>query len=287
MLKNVGMLKCRRFSCDIQIDCSKCGTLVAMIQRLLRRRVLVEATCVTALVIGLKLLLNHVLHFEPIEQSSLHNALISSAIFVMSFLLSSTISDYKESERIPAQFASTVDDMFHDAKQIHRAYPKFDLEKFRLGLIEIVKQFRAGTRKDRKVLRKEITDLHLSFYDMEKAGVPPNFITKLKQQTATLSANLFRVNYIQKINFLPSALLLGRLIVGLVVTILVLTDHGTSVGEIAITGGITFIMTYILRLIYVARIPFGSKGSSQDDVSLFLLREVRDYLTNEGKSAKK
>lgn len=241
----------------------------------------------TALVIGLKLLLNHVLHFEPIEQSSLHNALISSAIFVMSFLLSSTISDYKESERIPAQFASTVDDMFHDAKQIHRAYPKFDLEKFRLGLIEIVKQFRAGTRKDRKVLRKEITDLHLSFYDMEKAGVPPNFITKLKQQTATLSANLFRVNYIQKINFLPSALLLGRLIVGLVVTILVLTDHGTSVGEVAITGGITFIMTYILRLIYVARIPFGSKGSSQDDVSLFLLREVRDYLTNEGKSAKK
>ena len=251
-----------------------------------RWNITIIAIVATLAVIFLKYVLHGILHFEPIEQSSLHNALISSAIFVMSFLLSTTMNDYKESERIPAQFASTIDDMYHDAKQLHHTYPKFDIDQFRAGLLDILKQFRAGTRQQRHAVRREITDLHESFLDMERAGVPPNFITKLKQQTSSLSASLFRINYIQKIHFLPSASLLSWLILLIVVTTLLLTNLSTAYAEIAITGSITFIMVYIVRLIHVARQPFGEKGSSLDDVSLFLIREVRDFLRSEIKNKK-
>lgn len=250
-----------------------------------RWNILAVALGTTTVVMAAKYALHHVIHFEPIEQSSLHNALISSAIFVMSFLLSATINDYKESERIPAQFASTIDDMYHDAKSIHSDYPKFDLAAFREGLLDILRQFRGGTRRDRHAVRREITDLHGSFAQMEKAGVPPNFVVKLKQQTSILSNNLYRVNYIQKIHFLPSASLLSWLIVGIVTGTLLLTNQSTAYGELAITGSITFIMVYIVRLIHVARLPFQEKGSTKDDVSLFLIREVRDYLESEGKAS--
>jgi hypothetical protein len=56
----------------------------------------------------------HLLNWEPIEQSSLHNGVISSATFVIGFLLSATIADYKESERIPAEFAANIEDMYAD-----------------------------------------------------------------------------------------------------------------------------------------------------------------------------
>lgn len=79
------------------------------------RKILWIALGVTTLIVGAKWLL-HAFGFEPIEQTSLHNAMISSVIFVIGFVLSATIADYKESERIPAEFASTVENMYEDAK---------------------------------------------------------------------------------------------------------------------------------------------------------------------------
>ena len=77
----------------------------------------------------MKYLVHH-FGWEPIEQSSLHNGLLSSATFVIGFLLAATIADYKESERIPADFAANIEDMYADAEVIHQSYPDFDLEGF-------------------------------------------------------------------------------------------------------------------------------------------------------------
>ena len=61
----------------------------------------------------------HLLNWEPIEQSSLHNGVLSSATFVIGFLLSATIADYKESERIPAEFAANIEDMYAAVSYTH------------------------------------------------------------------------------------------------------------------------------------------------------------------------
>ena len=251
-----------------------------------RTKLLLISLLVTLVVITIKLVLHYYFQFEPIEQSSLHNALVSSAIFVISFLLSANIADFKESERLPAQFASTIDDMYHDAKQLHVSYPDFDLEAFRLGLLNVLSQFRLGTRQERHQARQEITDLQGSYGQMERAGVPPNFVTKLKTQSSQLSNNLYRINYIQRIQFLPSATLLVWLIVGIVVTTLVLTNMSTTSGELVITGSIAFMMVYILLLIRVISVPFHPSGTTMDDVSLFLIREVRDYLESQKPASK-
>lgn len=175
---------------------------------LIRFKVFIAAFVITACIVAAKMLLHHVLHFEPIEQTSLHNGLVSSAIFVIGFLLSTTIVDYKESERIPAEFAATIDDIYHDARELHKTYPGFNLSTLRKSLLEILGAFRTGTRTNRKGARREIADLQVSFGNMEAAGVPPNYVTKLKQQSSLLTRHLFRVNYIQRIHFIPSATLL-------------------------------------------------------------------------------
>lgn len=245
-------------------------------------KIFIAALVLAGLAVAAKLFL-HLTGLEPIEQSSLHNALISSAIFVLGFVLSAVISDYKESERIPAEFASTVEDMYNDAAETHKSYPKFDIEKFRKDLVEILGMFRTGTRSNRKGARKEIAQLQSTFAAMEQAGVPPNFVVKLKQQQAQLMGRLFRVNYIQRIQFIPSAYLLVKAIPVLTVSLLLLTNVDPYVGGLAITGGITFIMTYMVILIHEVSVPFRPKGHSKDDVSLFLVREAKQYLESQKK----
>ena len=225
----------------------------------------------------------HYFGLEFIEQTSLHNSVVSSAIFVLGFVLSATIADYKESERIPAEFASNIEDMYNDAKETHKYYPKFNLDHFRRSLIDILGVFREGTRVNRKRARKEIAQLQASFAEMEQAGVPPNFVVKLKTQQTHLMRSLFRVNYIQRIQFIPSAFFLIKTIVFLVIGLLLCTNIDPFYGGLFIVGAIAFIMVYMLILIHHISLPFQGKGETMDDVSLFLLHEAKQYLVSEGK----
>lgn len=236
------------------------------------------ALAATLLLVAIKYTL-HAFGLEIIEQTSLHNSVVSSVIFVIGFLLTATIADYKESERIPAEFASIVENMYEDAKSIHKTYDKFDLEVFRKSLLDILTAFRAGTRKNRHGARQEINDLNDTFVEMETAGVPANFIVKLKQQQAQLLRSLFRINYIQRIRFIPSAFILARTIVAIIIIVLLFTNIDPFYGGLALTGTISFIMIYMNVLIQTVSVPFHSAGKTRDDISLFLLREASDHLS--------
>lgn len=241
---------------------------------------------VTAALVAVKYTL-HYFNIEIIAQTSLHNSVISSVIFVIGFVLSATIADYKESERIPAEFASIVENMYEDAREIQKSYPEFNLAEFRKDLIDILGVFREGTRVERLGARREIGELNSTFTSMEKAGVPANFIVKLKQQQAALLRSMFRVNYIQRIKFIPSAFILIRSIVVLVIAVLLLTNIDPFYGGLALTGIITFILTYMMILIQVISTPFHEEGKTRDDISLFLLKETKLHLENRAATEKK
>lgn len=252
-----------------------------MMKRLRQARIFLIALGVTVLVVLGKYLLHYV-GLEPIQQTSLHNSVISSVIFVIGFVLSATIADYKESEKIPALFASTIENMYEDAREIKKTYPNFDLALFRKELMDVLANFRDGTRVLRKGVRRDIDELDDIFTQMEAAGVPANFIVKLKQQQALLLNHMFRVNYIQRIKFIPSAFVLVQSIVVLVIGLLALTNIDPFYGGLAITGLLTFVLVFMLLLIRVISVPFHAKGATRDDVSLFLLDETREHLHQRG-----
>ncbi len=220
----------------------------------------------------------HYFEWEPIEQSSLHNGVLSSATFVIGFLLSATIADYKESERIPPEFAANVEDMYTDAETIHLRYSDFDLEGFRNQLLKITQKFNAKVRQNDRGVSDTIRALNVSFGQMEKADVPANFIVKLKQQQLLLLRHRKRLTYIQRIRFIPSATILSRSIVVLVIGLLIFTNVDPFYGSLAIIGIISFVLVYMMILINVISTPFHAEGETQDDVSMFLLEDTIRFL---------
>ena len=263
-------------------DTPRFGIIDFMLRSLKLFRIFITAFTLMLVVVAVKYLF-HYLGWELIEQTSLHNSVISSVTFVIGFLLSATIADYKESERIPSDFASNLEDMYDDAAHIHATYPSFDLDKFRNQLRIIAQGFSRDARKKSYDARKDIRGLSPFFAAMETGGVPPNFIVKLKQQQTQLLRSRQRVNYIQKIKFIPSATILARSIVITVIALLVLTNIDPFYGGLIISGIISFILIYMLILIQVISTPFHEAGKTQDDVSLFLVSDAVDYLSKKPK----
>ncbi|WP_344733123.1 hypothetical protein [Nocardioides fonticola] len=242
-----------------------------------RYRILWLALAATAATVAIKLGLNAA-DIAPIELGSLHTGAISGVFFVLGFLLSATIADYKESERIPSTFCSTVESMYEDAVGIHQNYADFDLPGFGRALLDVVDAFARDVRSEAHTTRIAVHGLTPTFVAMERAGTPANFLVKLKQQQATLAGLLMRVSYIQRIRFIPSATLLVRSVIPIVVALLVLTDVRPLLGGVLLSAMVTFILVYLVLLLQVISTPFRSEGSTRDDVSMFLVDETRSYL---------
>lgn len=248
-----------------------------MIKHLRLFRIFIISLIISVIVVAIKYLL-HDYNLEPIEQSSLHNSVSSGVFFVVGFILSATIADYKESEKIPADFASNIEGLVEDARSIHQSYPKFDLDGYETQLKTVLTSFNTDVRRKSHKSRDHIHALNPYYLQMEKAGVPANFIVKLKQQQSILLRSVFRVNYIQRISFIPSATILARSIVILLIVMLTLTNVDPFYGGLVIVGLITFILAYMLILIKVISTPFHAEGKTRDDVSLFLLTDVNRHI---------
>lgn len=253
-----------------------------MLKNLILFRILLIALISALLIVAVKYCF-HLLAWEPIEQSSLHNGVLSSATFVIGFLLAATIADYKESERIPAEFAANIEDMYSDAEIIHETYPDFDLEGFRAQLQEIAYTFDNDVRMVSRGVSTKIRPLNAYFGEMEKAGVPPNFVVKLKQQQVLLLRHRKRITYIQQIKFIPSAGILSESIVVLVITLLIFTNVDPFAGSLAIIGIISYVLIYMMLLIRVISTPFHLAGKTRDDVSMFLIDSAVAFLKSKKK----
>jgi len=235
---------------------------------------------IVAVIIVVKVAL-HAVDWEIIAISPLHTSIVAGGIFILSIFLAGILPDYKEAERLPSEFTATIDSMFEDVIGIKRNYAEFDSAGFREALTSALEAFRNDIVHNERKAYSEIHEIRDALVEMEKAKVPPNFIVKLKQEQGTLIKILLRLYYIQRINFIPSAYYLVVSTAVLVVGILLLTEMKPFGPSAVALGLVAFIFVYLIKLIGVANTPFRSEGSTRDDVSLFLIEEALEHLTEE------
>ena len=64
--------------------------------------------------------LSHKFGFEILELNTLFTSLVAGTIFLIGFLISGVLSDYKESEKIPSDLAATIKSLFDDTYTIYK-----------------------------------------------------------------------------------------------------------------------------------------------------------------------
>ncbi len=219
----------------------------------------------------------HQLGWEILSLSPLLTGLIAASVFLLGFLISGVLSDYKEGEKIPSDLATSLESLFQEVSLVHQTRKNATaLEcmeyviKFNASLIE---WFRKCTSTQN--LLNRLTDLNAFFLALGHA-TEVSYIVRMKSDQAAIRRSVIRADVIRETTFVPSGYAIAESTIFLVTLGLWLTKLDFGFESLFLIGVIVFVLVYMLALIQNLENPFdySSKWGVQDEVSLAPLENV-------------
>jgi len=240
-----------------------------------RWRIAIQTLPVVIILVIIKAAISY-FDLDFITVSPLFTSMVAGGIFLFSLILAGTLSDYKESERLPAEFAASCDSIYQEALCCLQTHSSFNINAIRKTLRDVLRGIKedVGAVESRSALQA-LERLSESTTEMERLGVTPTFIVRIKNEQAAIRKGLMRFYYIQRINFLPSAYLLVQTVIFLIIVLLMFSRIEPFWDSIVIVFFLTYLFIYIIRLLQIMERPFQKEGLTRDDVSLFLLEECQ------------
>jgi hypothetical protein len=247
-----------------------------------RLRLFLRVLPIVVVLVALKAAV-HWAGLEFISLDGLIPSLIAGSIFIIGFLLSHVISDYKEAERMPGEIRVALETIHDEAANFALASPGVDLAGLRRLLAEIVSAFETclGTNSahsDLQAVIAQVDSLSAFFTTFEQLEMSQRYIVRLRHAQDGLRRCLFRVSYMQRMQFVPSVHILVQTLVLACLFLLLFLKTSGSYEPVLILGFVGYLFIYLLSLIRNLEQPFRKGERSVDDVSLFLLRDFADKI---------
>lgn len=221
-------------------------------------------------VILLKLVL-HQLNIEPLSLSPLFNSLIAANVFLMGFLLSGTLSDYKESERLPGELASSIETINDEFLITHKNKNNKITKDAILHLNSFTQSLVSWFQK------KERTTILLEnlakFNDYFRAFEPltqPNFIVRLKQEQHIIRRTIHRIHHIREVSFVSVGYAVAEITSTLLIIGFLFAKIDPFYESLFFVGIVTFLMLYMIALIKELDNPFEHYQDKYDAVIVSL-----------------
>lgn len=244
-----------------------------------KRSMFIKAFLATILVISLKLFFQY-LNIEFLSVNPLLTAIISGNIFILGFLLNSTLRDYKEAEKYPGDFSTSLETIYDECEiQYIRSKDK--------AFLDCIKQVRKINKMIFKWFHKkeytqnvlyEISELNKFMGEFEPL-TQANFIVRLKNEQNNLRRMMIRVNVLRDTPFYDTSYKLAKLTVGFLLIMLTLLTASPFYEYLFFIGVIVFINVFLVNLIRDLDDPFDYDGAeSKDEVSLKPLQDFEDRI---------
>lgn len=220
--------------------------------------------------------------WECITVNPLFSGIVAADVFLMGFLLSGVWSDYKESEKLPGDLASSIETLLDDAISIrdHKDPAKGSAMLTALYQLSdtIEKWFRATQDTDH--LMKTLAHVNELFVGLD-GPIPANYVVRMKQEHAQMRRLIRRIRTIRATQFVPAGYLIAQTTTVLLVIGLILAKIEPFYESIFFVGVITFLVTFMILLIQDLDNPFKYKAEGlTEDVSLYPIQEVTKLLSN-------
>lgn len=232
---------------------------------------------VVALVAILKLL-SHVYKFEFMELNALFTSLVAGTIFLLGFLITGVLSDYKESERLPSELVGTLRSLFDDAYTIYKEKNSDTARQF----IEFQKSFISSLidwfykRERTNSILNKISSMNDFFATLGNEGIQPNYIIKMKNEQNTIRRIILRIDTIRDTGFVASAYAILEIMwIAIAVGLIIIKIEPFYV-SLFLTILIMFLISYMFFLIRDLDNPFdySAKGETVGEISL---KPIRDF----------
>jgi predicted membrane chloride channel (bestrophin family) len=234
-----------------------------------RRRLMLRVGFFVAIVILVKLGV-HQLDWEFITVSPLFSGIVAANIFLMGFLLSGVLSDYKESERLPGELSAGLQNLMQEITAAGLTKPGSDVTPslrqvtgLGAGLLDWF--YRRCTTAD---LLDRLDALTPQFAAME-SWAQAAMVARLKQEQGNLRRIVIRIETIRETSFVSAGYLLADMTTTILCLGLVLARIEPFYESLFFVGVISWLMIFLLLLIRDLDNPFGYyEEFSGADVSL-------------------
>lgn len=218
----------------------------------------------------------HRLGWEIVSLNPLFPGLLAATVFLIGFLISGVLTDYKESEKLPGDLAVSLEAMFDEGSIVHAAKGSHHASGLLHSVIDLsasVRTWLHGKLEFEPLLAKvEGLNPHLAALE---AGTVPPFIARLKVEQTSIRRNLTRIRTIKETSFVGQAYTIAEVMAAFLIAGILFARIEPFYESLFFSGLITFLLVYMLRLIKDLDDPFeyGSGGGS-DEVSLTPLEDA-------------
>jgi predicted membrane chloride channel (bestrophin family) len=221
----------------------------------------------------------HALGLERISVNQLFSAMVASTVFLLGFLLSGVLTDFKESEKIPGELTTSIQTLILEIRAIQAYHPEVRVapavqavEGLGLALIDWLKE---------QITTDEILILHQQVHGQvvlaagQFKGDSSTLKGRLMQDLANILQKVNRVQTIRDTTFVPIVYWMADIASVLLFAGLVMARAENLAESVFFLAVISFIVILLLRLIDDIDNPFGlSDPDSAEDVSIALLEKA-------------
>ncbi|MEI6298605.1 MAG: hypothetical protein WCP50_03320 [Actinomycetota bacterium] len=244
-------------------------------------RLAVLALPAVAAVLVLRYVLREVFDIGEVATFSEVGSVITGVTLILGFMLGGVLSDYKESEKLPASVAVALAG-FHST-----AYSGLLAKDLDVSLIDVRIQKAANAitgwfvgNNSEEEMWNSLTDLPALIVDLEKAGMATHYVGRLLLLNGELQATLNRVSVVRNTSFVQSGYVLMSILVLVLQGSLAIVSFPSSIMSWIAPSVLSLAYAYLWLLVRDLDNPFGhsendGKGSGADVDITPLLSAVR------------
>lgn len=214
----------------------------------------------------------HANGFQPMELNAYFSTLVAADVFLLGFLLSGAMPDYKEAEKIPGEMAAALDSIVEECEILRSRKPSRIaatecLEHTRSVIASIKAWFNHKQRTGSVIA---VLRAYNALFTAIEPHTQANFLVRLKQEVASVRRMVIRMRNIREASVVAPAYAVAELFTAVVIFSLLFVDMGTLFESILITTAISYLLIYMILLIRDLDNPFQyhDKAHVQDEIAI-------------------
>jgi hypothetical protein len=225
----------------------------------------------------------HFCGLERISINQLFSAMVASTIFLLGFLLNGVLTDFKESEKIPAELATCLQTLNLEIRAIQVYHPEVQITAALAAVTglgqSLLDWLKERITTEQMLVRHTQTHAEVVRVAVRFKGDASTLRGRLMQDLAVILAKINRVQTIRDTTFVPLVYWMADIAAVLLFAGLVMARAESLPESVFFLAVISFIVILLLRLIDDIDNPFGlSDLDSAEDVSIELLEKTVDRL---------
>ena len=241
---------------------------------------LLKMSCIWALFLGITRIIIDLYSLDFLAVSPVITGLIAGVMFTIAVIFTGTLTDYKDSEKIPGELATSINSLYSDVSVI----PTVDqstLNEYKSN----VKELYALMVKNFKDNEWNLEPIHAIFYKINEnisqfaiQNAAPPLLVKMRIELTNIDRISNRIKQIKDTDFIPAAYALSEIAIAFVILVLLFIKTESIFDAVILLMVITVITTGLIYLIKDMDDPFEVDEGSNADVNLFLLFELEKFL---------